>query len=98
MVKATHQSRPFRQRWWSGAGSALSCAMVSPPFEKTPGDAGPPRRTLRCPFRGHISLAVEGRHLGMSAQVAGLASRRATPDVGGQYLSEVTEWQARSVS
>src|SRR5437667_3957748 len=55
--------------------------MVSPPFEEDTRRRSPPRWTLRCPFRGHISLAVEGRHLGMSAQVAGLASRRATPDV-----------------
>ena len=71
--------------------------MVSPPFEKTPADAGPPRWTLRCPFRGHISLAFEGEHLGMSTQVTRLASHQATLDVWYQYLSEVTEWQARSV-
>jgi hypothetical protein len=54
-------------------------------------------RTLRCPLRDPISLAVEGTHLGLSAQVAGPASRRATPDVCGQYLSVVDEWQAPSV-
>src|SRR6266849_10713599 len=35
--------------------------MVSPPFEKTPGDAGLPRWTLRCPFRATSpSLSREG--------------------------------------